>query len=306
MAGDASGFPSNHVTTQPPSRWGIALALVLMGFGPLGCSLKAIALRSTAELLQDGAVAFHEESDPAFAQETMGSQLKLVEALLQNDPANPRLLLLAAEGFNGYSFLFLEDPQPERAKGLYLRGREYALKTLARRPAFARLTELPLEGLEQALKKAEPADVAALFWAGFGWAGWINLSKDSAAAVAELPKAVLLMQRVRELDPGFHFGGPSMFFGVYYASRPAILGGDIRKAKADFQEARRLTSGHYLMTYVLEARYYAVAAQDQELFKSLLAKVREAPAGALPRARLADEVAKRKAAALLQQMEEFF
>ena len=115
-----------------------------------------------------------------------------------------------------------------------------------------------------------------------------------------------LMQRVHDLDPDYHFAGSDLFFGTYYASRPAILGGDAAKAKAFFQEARRRTGGKYLMTYVLEARYYAVAAQDQELFKGLLAKVKDAESGALPDARLTDEVAKRKAGLLLEKINDYF
>ena len=282
----------------------IALLLPLLALS--GCGLRGLALRSTASLLDRGAAALYEEPDPQFARESMGSQLKLLEELLQNSPANRELLLMSAEGFGGYAFLFLEDSQPERAKGFYLRGRDYALRALARSAAFARLQELDAEGLAKVLSKARKKDVPPLFWAAFNWANWINLSKDNPSAVSELPKAVALMQKVSELDPDFHFAGPDLFFGSYYASRPAILGGDAGKAKAYFQEARRRTGGKFLMTYVLEARYYAVAAQDKELFKSLLDKVGQAPAGELPNARLTDEVAKQRAAALLEKIDDYF
>lgn len=271
-----------------------------------GCSLKTMALRSTVDLLDDGVGALYEEPDPAFARESMPAQLKLAESLLRNDPGNEKLLKLCAEGFDGYAFLFLEDSQPQRAKEFYLRGRDYAFRALAGRGALAKAGSLDLDALGNALKTARPSDVPALFWAAFGWAGYINLSKDSSAAVADLPKAVAMMARVHELAPDYHFAGSDLFFGVYYASRPAILGGDVSKAKSYFQEARRRTAGKYLMTYVLEARYYAVAAQDQELFKSLLAKVQEAPSGLLPDAKLTDEVAKTKAAALMEKTNDLF
>ena len=99
-----------------------------------------------------------------------------------------------------------------------------------------------------------------------------------------------MMKRAWELDKEFHFGGPDLFFGVYYASRPAMLGGDPAKAKTHFEWARRLTAGKYLMAYVLEARYYAVAVQDRELFTALLTRVKDSPAGALPDARLSAEL----------------
>lgn len=263
-------------------------------------------MRETAGILARGAGALFDEPDPAFAAESMPAQLKTVEALLRSDPDNAQLLTLAAEGFCGYAFLFLEDSQPERAKGMYLRGRDYALRALARRAALKDLASAPEDRAAASLSAARKSDVPALFWAAFGWAGYINLSKDSSSAIADLPRVTAMMERVRQLEPGYHFAGADLYFGIYYASRPALLGGDTAKAKTYFEEARRLTAGKFLMTYVLEARSLAVAAQDQPLYKALLAKVEDSPAGALPEARLEDEVAKQKAARLLEKMNDFF
>jgi hypothetical protein len=270
------------------------------------CSLKGIALRSTTALLDQGAAAYEEEPDTQLGKEAIASQLKLLEALLRNAPNNKRLLLLAAQGFCGYAFLYLEDFQPERAKAFYLRGRDHALRALAADKSLSALAEKPLEEMEAALNASGRARVPALFWAAFGWSNAINLSRDSVSAIADLPKAVAIMQRVHSLDKEFHFAGPDLFFGAYFASRPAMLGGDNAKAKLHFEWARRLTAGKYLMAYVLEARYYAVAVQDKELFESLLKRVLEAPAGALPNARLTDEVAKEKAKKLLENADEYF
>lgn len=266
------------------------------------CSPRTIALRQTAAIVAGGAPALYEEPDPQLARESFGSQLKLVEVLLRNDPSDRRLLELAAEGFAGYAFLFLEDTEPARAKAFYRRARAHAAKALA----LPGLDAPDADGVAAALAAAKPSDAAAVFWTGFSWAAEINLSKDSPAALAELPKAVAYMEAARRLDPAYHFAGADLFFGVYYASRPAILGGDLKKAQAAFQEARRRTGGKYLMNYVLEAKFYAVGAQDPELFTSLLNKVKETEAGQLPNARLTDEVAKIKARTLLEKKDDLF
>lgn len=271
-----------------------------------GCSLKRIALRSTVDLLDEGSKAFHEESDTVLAKESMGSQLKLLEALLKNEPNNPALLRLTAQGFGGYAFLFLEETQPERAKTFYLRGRDYGLRLLTQNKSVASILTMSSSELEAALKGANASNVPALFWTGYNWAGWINLSRDSSEAVADLPKAALLMKRAHELSPQFYFAGPDLFFGSYFASRPKILGGDPEKAKTHFQWAQRINEGKFLMAYVLEARYYAVAVQDQELFQKLLLKVKDSPAGVLPNSRLVDEIAKEKAAVMLEKINDYF
>ena len=272
-----------------------------------GCSaLNRAAVRSTADILTLGRRATLDEPDYQLAREAMPAQLKLVETLIVAEPANRDLRRLAAEGFAGGAFLFIEDSDPARAKGLYLRGRDHALAALALKPRFAGLAAKNLDEFQTALKSATIDDVPDLFWAGAGWGGYVNLSKDDAAALAELPKVLALMTRVKELDESFHFAGADMFFGVYYASRPRILGGDPEKARAAFERAHKITKGKYLMTHVLNARWYAVAVQDRELFKQLLTKVVAVPGGELPESRLTDEAAKRKAGLLLEKTDDYF
>jgi hypothetical protein len=270
-----------------------------------GCSMRTVAVRSATSVLDHGIRAVDDEPDPDFAAQSIPSQLKLLEVLLQNDPANGNLLLHAAEGFGGYAFLFLENSKPQEAKDFYLRGRDYALRCL---PASWRQAALSgtIDSLTPSLSQADRRQVPALFWAAFNWAGAINLSRASPSDLAQMPKTVVLMQRVQDLDPAFHFYGADLFFGVYYASRPALLGGDARKAEAFFQDARKGTQGDFLMAYVLEARYAAVALQDKTLFESLLKKALDEPGGKLAGARLSDEVAKRQARMLLEKENDYF
>jgi len=280
----------------------LAVAASLSACGAVDC----VATRSTARLLERARAGSLDEPDFDLAREASPAQLKLIESVLVSDPRNRALHRLAAEGFAGEAFLFVEDSAPARAKGLYRRGREHALAALARKAAFRGLADKTLDDFAKTLAKAKKDDVPDLFWAAFCWAGEINLSKDDAGMLAELPKASALMTRAAELDPGYHFDGADLFFGVYYASRPAILGGDPQKALQRFAAAQKATSDRYLMAYLLEARWYAVAVQDRELFKQLLAKVADASFVSLPEARLTDEAAKRKARALLEKIDDYF
>ncbi len=283
------------------------LTLLLAALGFAGCaSIDRYVLNTTASILSRGRKAALEEPDFQIGREALASQIKLIEALLVSDPRNLALRRLLAEGFGGYAFLFIEDTEPQRAKGFYLRARDHALAALELKSAFRNLKTKSIEDFEKALKAAGKDDVPDLFWAGFCWGGMVNLSKDDASALADLPQINLLMKRVYELDPAFHFAGADLFFGVYYASRPVLLGGDPGKAKIHFEWAQRINHGHYLMSYVLNARWYAVAVQDRELFKQLLTKVLESPAGVLPEARLTDEAAKKKASALLEKIDDYF
>lgn len=281
--------------------------IIALGAAALSaCSIHRVAVVTMAGAMEQGRAAVLDEPDWQTAREAMSAQLTMMETLIVSAPEDRALLRMAAEGFGGSAFLFLEDSDPARAKRFYVRGRDRALSALALQKKFRGLAAKPIDEFESTLRLAAQDDVPDLFWAAFCWGGYINLSKDDASALSDLPKATALMKRVQEIDPAYHFAGADLFFGVYHASRPALLGGDPRKAKACFDAAHKSTKGLYLMTHVLNARWYAVAVQDRELFKQLLTKTLESPSGLLPEARLTDEAAKRKAAALLERIDDYF
>jgi hypothetical protein len=125
-------------------------------------------------------------------------------------------------------------------------------------------------------------------------------------AISELPRVESLMKRALELDEGFYYGGPHLFMGIWFASRPQIAGGNLKKSQDHFLKAIDLGQGKFLMAYVYYADYYARKKMDKELFISTLKKVVETPAETSPDLVLVNTVAKNKAKELLGRVEEYF
>jgi hypothetical protein len=148
--------------------------------------------------------------------------------------------------------------------------------------------------------------VPILFWTATCWVNWIRLNLDSMEALSELPRVEAMMRRVLELDEGFHYGGAHLFMGIWYASRPKIAGGDLKKAQEHFLKALDLGQRKFLMAYVYYASYYARKIMDKELFTSTLQKVLETPAETSPDLILLNTIAKRQAKELLSHGEEYF
>lgn len=270
-----------------------------------GC-VQTLAIRTVGGILDNGFEAFNEEPDLQLAGEALGANLKLIEALVKGDSTNERLLLLASQGYSAYALAFAEDENPERARMLYRRGRDYALRILSCHDAFRAGFDGDLRSFERSLQGFSRDHVPALFWAAFGWGAAINLDRTNPASIAELPRVNAMMQSVLTMDPGYYYAGSHLYFGTILGSTPVMLGGNPDRSREHFETCLRLTGGTFLLAHVYCAQTYAVQVQDRALFDSLLTTVEAASLEILPGARLANAVAKRKAALLRQRADELF
>ena len=271
-----------------------------------GCSVQKLAVRSMSGILDNSMAALYEESDLILAEQAIASDLKLLEGLIKTDPENEKLLLLACQGFGSYALGFVEDNDPGRAKKLYLRGRDYGLRILRKKPDLKKSLSGSLEELENALKKLDKKAVPVLFWTANNWASWINLNFSNPDALADLPRVQIIMARVLQLDESYFYGGAHLFFGTIYAVRPPLLGGNIKKAKQHFDRCFEFSQKKFLLPYVFYAQYFLVRQMDQELFIQTLKKVLGTPGNILPGQELPNAIAKNKAKILLKNVDEFF
>lgn len=291
----------------------VALALSLSG---CGAWVKRTAIDTASDwILPDALTTFFDEPDYDLAKLALPSNLKLVEVLSRANPGNNSLKTLCSQMFASYGIGFVEEPQsPEtpsspqviaRAKSFYERGMNYGFGVLPARCQEA-MGHHRLEEFSQTLASLGKADVPALFWTALNWGNLVNLSQDDPDRLAELPFVAAMMERVLELEESYYYGGAHLFFIVYHAGRPTTLGGDPAKAKQHYERLKAISGGKFLLGEIYYATYYAVAIQDEDLFRKTLQGVLDAPSGILPGEQLTSEIAKRKAQALLAMTQDFF
>jgi tetratricopeptide (TPR) repeat protein len=281
------------------------ILLVVLSFLLQGC-IQTIALRSMGGIMDNGFRAFNEESDLQLAHEALGSNIKLLEALIKSDPENKQFLLYAAQGYAAYALAFAEDDSVERARVFYLRAKNYGLRILTQNERFAQAIGKSDEDLKAALSTMGPDDVPALFWTALSWGSFVNITRTDINALADLGKVNAMIETVRKLDPTFYFGGPDMLAGAIGASTPASLGGKPEEARAAFERAIAVTGGRFLLVHVYFAKTYCAATLNQELFDQLLQHVADTPVDTLPGAEFANALAKRKALLLKAQESNLF
>jgi len=266
-----------------------------------------MAIRTVAGIIDEyGFATINEETDLALAEQSIASNLKLVEILAKGDPGNENLFRLLSMAYTSYSLGFVEDDSLERARMLYLRGRDYGLRVLKENHRFAASLTKNIDEFRAALRTLSKNDVPTVFWTAAAWGGYINTTLTEPAALADIPRVEAMMQHVAEQDSSFFFGGAHIFLGTIYGGRPRLLGGDPEKARQHFEQALRIGNGKFLLTHVYYARSYAVQVQDSELFDRLLTTVDTTSVDILPEVRLTNAIAKKKAQFLRSRMSIYF
>jgi hypothetical protein len=245
------------------------------------------------------------QTDLRILREGTPAYLMLIDGMIQTWPDNERLLIAGAQSYSSFASLFVEDQDQEYASLLYEKGKRYALRSLEL-TGFKNPLQRPFDDFRGGLNRLGKKDVPLLFWTATCWANWIRLNLDSMEALSELPRVEAMMARVLELDGGFYYGGPHLFMGIWYAVRPKIAGGDLKKSQEHFLKALDLGRRKFLLAYVYYARYYARKSDDKKLFIETLQKVLESPVDTAPDLILINTIAKKQANELLSHVEEYF
>lgn len=304
----------------------LQLTLIATGVLTIGaCDLPKTAVGTTSKVLQRGQPALKQEADFTFAARALPGALKTVESFHMVDPSNSRLTAILAEGFCQYASGFVEDEwelaliakdfedaeyQSDRASKSFLKCMGYSLHMLGKK--WQKTILGTLEDVKGVTAKTGWGKRDALMWAGVGLAGSINHNKDDPNMVAQLGKAIVIMDRVIALDDKNNQKDKAkraiahIVRAMIHLARPAALGGDPKAGKAEFDRAIEITENKFLLAKVLLARRYAVAIQDHKMFRSLLIGVLQTDPAIWPDQRLANEIAHRRAKRYLKIEKEFF
>jgi hypothetical protein len=251
--------------------------------------------------------AFYEESDLQIAEQAIAANLKLLEGLLKNDPENEELLLILAQGYAGYALGFVEDYNPQRAKIFYQRAFTFGQRALID-PAMRtwQWTKQNRKKFAEKLNSLEESDIPALFWTLFAMAGKINMSLDDPTALINISILEEAIVKIKEMNPEFFYGSVYLLQGSIEGMKPRMLGGNPEAASENFEKNLEITKGHFLLSQVYQAKFYAAKILDEELFDRLIQQVEEFDTGTEPQIALFNQIAKRKAELLKARKEELF
>lgn len=279
--------------------------------------MRSLAINTVADSLVAAGDVYASDDDPELVRQALPFALKTIESLLAEKPDNRKLLLAACRGFTQYSYAFVEteadslenvdyraaQAEQERALKLYLRARDYGLRSLElEEPGIGRQLEI---APETALSNIGADEVPLLYWTGAAWGAAISLGKDKPALAADLPAVRALIERTLELEPDYGFGAAHQAMIVLEAL-PEAMGGSPERARYHFERAVELSDGLSAAPYVTLAKQVSVPAQDWREFRQLLEKALEIDPDREPSLRLANIITQEEARRLLGEMENLF
>ena len=285
-----------------------------------GCDVAKFTADSTAGLFTRAAPAFEAYWDYDLAGEALPATVVQFEGILRVVPDNESILAQLAQAYVAYAYGWVEadveelefasdyeeaEVQRRRARIMYLRALDLTRHWVRlHNPDVDLAVGGTVDELEQWLQEAfiEKADAEMLLWHGYAWGSYINTSKDDMEAIADLEYAKAFVARSIELDPDHYNSAGYAFMGVATASEMA---GDMEEAKVYFEKALARTERRALQVQLNMARYYAVKEGDRELFDKLLSEVMEAD-DPLPEARLANRMARVRAALYIENADQLF
>jgi tetratricopeptide (TPR) repeat protein len=283
-------------------RMAVLAGMVSVAFLMSGCSM---VMRSvTTDLSDDLSRAVMNNNDLATVETGGAAFLLLVDGLLEGDPESRPLLLTAADLYSQYATNFASEPL--QALNLSQKALDYARRAFCLRVrGDCRLDALDFQEFEALLDTMGPKDVPVLYTLGAAWTSWIQVRRADWEAVADLPRARALMERVVDLEEAYEDGGAHMYLGVFATLVPPAAGGKPEEGRTHFERALEISGDKNLMVHVLYAQYYTRMVFDRALHDRLLTRVLSLDPQ-VPGYVLVNTAAQKQARALLDSSEDYF
>lgn len=287
------------------------------------CSIQQLAIDIVADALSGGggtgsASAFTGDNDPDLVGDALPFALKLYEILLSQSPENEALHLTTGTAFVMYANAYVQGPADmmpdeefeqrrfmrERAKKLYIRGRDYILQGLdLKYPGFKEAV-LAGEGAPF-LEAMGPEDVNALYWAGAGWLAAVSINLFDVEIGITRESSVSLLTRALEIDETYSEGAIHEVLISYYGALPAMMGGSEQKARYHFQRVVEISGDTKPGPYIALATSVSKKNLDSAEFRHLLEKALSFEA-VDPDTQLITIISQRKAQWLLDHIGDYF
>jgi predicted anti-sigma-YlaC factor YlaD len=308
--------PLEHIISYRLSF--ISVLTILSLLLTTGCSAKKFVAKRAGNVFANSGTVYASDNDVELVGSAIPFGLKTMESLLAEVPEHHELLIATARGFTQYAYAYVALPAFEaeesdrrrsrelrkRAKRLYIRGRDYAVRALELNyPGFVANLRQDAHAMLASLKAKH---VPELYWAAVSWSAAISMDKQDMDLVADLHLIEPMIRRCLALDDEFDNGAIHDFMITFEASRSRAQGGSAEEARRHFERAMALADGQRIAPLVSLAESVSVRAQDRKEFRALLQQALSFDVDSAPDHRLANLIAQKRAELLMSRVDDLF
>jgi hypothetical protein len=244
------------------------------------------------------------QDDPELVRAGMPSYVLLMDSFLQNEENDPAMLASGATLYASYGSVFAEEP--ERARRLTRRGREYATQAMCQRVAEScNWRDIPYDEFVASLARVEPKHADLLYTYGFTTLAYIRAHSGDWNALAELPQAESVMQHYIDIAGETRQASAHNYLGILMTIRPPAFGGKQEEARVHFNIAIALSDGKDLAPKVEMLKGIARMLYDRELNDQLCGEILSASPYA-DGYTLTNVMAQEEALALCSEADDYF
>jgi hypothetical protein len=249
------------------------------------------------------------QKDVRLVGDGASAYLLLIEGLISADPKNRAYLQIGIQTFTAYSSAFVDDPV--RKKIFSEKCKDWGKQILMTYPQFAayekaRDIEKKNKMFDSFLKSINKFDVPYIFWASYSWIMWILDNLDNVESLMDLGIVKQIIDRIYIVDGDFYYSAPHLFYGVFYAAFPKDIGGNIDKAKNEFDYVIEKNGDKLLMSKMFYAIFYLKPQNQKDEFQKVLKEIVDYDLDSYPENRLLNLITQEEANKLLLNINDLF
>jgi len=263
--------------------------------------------KATEPMIENLTLSVMKQKDLETVREGAPAFLLMIDGMVESSPDDVKTLMAASNLYSAYNSAFIIDDNPARARLMAEKAKDYAFKAMSiENETFGAVWNKPYTEFEKVIPELGEKDLDLVFLVITTWAAYIQVFSDNMDNLADIAKIEALAKRLLDLDEEYYYGSGHLVMGVLKTLLPKALGGKPEIAKVHFEKAIKISKGRFLPAYVMYARKYARITFDRELHDNLLNKAMETPVDIVPELTLINAVARKQAAELLAEADEYF
>jgi hypothetical protein len=257
--------------------------------------------------LEDVFTAPNSSTDMEMVCGGMPGYLDELDILMRKDKYNLPLIFRASGAHFGYAYSCLEDRDRQGARDAYLKGRDLSLAELRRYSYFDQAFEDSLYQFKKALAyNFDKRNIQPLYWTAMNWFGYTVLDLNAQGARQDLQKIAAMLEFVARYDAACGNGTVYAVLGSIRSILNEEEGGDVERAKHEFDKAAEYSGNSLYAVQVMKARWLAVRIKDKAMFEKILKEVISSPIDRYPDRAFVNLSAQRKARLLLEAEKTLF